>query len=211
MGFISDIVSNVKSFKNVILPAAISYAINNRAKSVAQNLDSSLTSSISSGEAVSPSSAAAVTSPQESESPYTEFSNSDDYFDNYLSMLQKAQKVGIIASAQDAANQAAIDRSFQSLEAQKERDWYEKLSNTAYQRQIQDLEAAGLNPILGWANLGSGASSAHAAVPSGTSSPIRTEAPNLADFLNAAANLVSSGAKVAQSISSFLPKVISKI
>lgn len=59
--------------------------------------------------------------------------------------------------------------SFNSAEAQKERDWQEEMSNTAVQRQVKDMIAAGINPILagqyGGASSGSGAT-ASASTPS---------------------------------------------
>lgn len=62
-----------------------------------------------------------------------------------------------------SAQQTKNVMEFNAAEAAKNRDWQQMMSNTAHQREIKDLQAAGLNPVLS-ASGGNGA-----AVTSGAS------------------------------------------
>ena len=78
-----------------------------------------------------------------------------------------------LTTAEEQANQFSAD------EAQKQRDWETQMSNTAYQRQVADMKAAGINPALAMNGGASGAST-----PSGSAATSVTPgASNMSDLV----------------------------
>jgi hypothetical protein len=67
-----------------------------------------------------------------------------------------------------AVSLSEANSAFNAGEAQKNRDWQERLANTAHQREVADLIAAGLNPVL------SVTGGAGAATPSGATASADT-------------------------------------
>lgn len=82
---------------------------------------------------------------------------------------------GSISSAQGVADTNAANQAM----SQEQMAFQERMSNTAHTREVADLKAAGLNPILSLG--GSGASS-----PSGSTAQMQNEAPDFSHAISSA-------------------------
>lgn len=78
-----------------------------------------------------------------------------------------AQQAAVQRNWQQEQNRIAME--FNAAEAAKNRDWQQMMSNTAHQREVADLKAAGLNPVLS-AMGGNGAAVTSGATASGVTS-----------------------------------------
>lgn len=69
--------------------------------------------------------------------------------------------------------QMSVQNQFSSDEAQKQRDFEERMSSTAYQRVVEDMKKSGINPVLAYQQGGSstpsGASASSSSVSRGVS------------------------------------------
>lgn len=77
-------------------------------------------------------------------------------------------------SAEYNSAEAQINRDFQAEQAEQNRAWQEKMANTSYQRAVEDLKKAGLNPVLaainGGAGIGTGAMASGSQASAGATS-----------------------------------------
>lgn len=76
--------------------------------------------------------------------PYTNlgfWAPASNWFDGNVDYSRELQKLG-------------YENAYNAMEAAKARDWQEYMSNTAFQRQVKDMQTAGLNPYLAYGGSG---------------------------------------------------------
>lgn len=130
--------------------------------------------------------------------------NPTGYHNNNSALYGTPDQATIIAGMENAVtgnldyqrvlDQLSREQTFNRTEAQKNRDFQLMMSNTAYQRQMDDLKAAGINPALVLGQGGASAASGSAASSSGKN-PHSTSSQLLSTMLGGLMNITNSALK----------------
>jgi hypothetical protein len=115
------------------------------------------------------------------------------------------QRIENVKAREHATAERLASEAFNKQEAQIARDWQEYMSNTSYQRMMQDLQKAGINPLFaisqGGASTPSGVSARSSSYPSHASAT----RDDMADFLKLI-GLFTAGISAASKLNAAAPK-----
>lgn len=107
---------------------------------------------------------------------------------NFGSTVYTNKKNIELMREQNAFNSAEAEKArlFNAAEAQKQRDYETMMSNSAYQRSVSDMEAAGINPIMAASAGGAGSPAGAAAQGEAahSSGSVHLTAPEFSDIIS---------------------------
>lgn len=107
-----------------------------------------------------------------------------------------------------------FQNQFNASEAQKQRDFEERMSNTAYQRAVADMRKAGLNPYLAYSQGGASTPTGYAST-SGSGVASRSMSDNfvklLGNLVNVVVGLATASMKTSAQLASTATKANSAI
>ena len=124
-----------------------------------------------------------------------DWNEAEQYMTGLLSSMGQMQKDTMLYNSAEAA----LNRQFQREESQLQRDWYEEMSNSAYQRAMADMKKAGLNPILAYSQ--GGAATSSTGISAGSAASINNPGGDtLTSVISAIADLFSAASGSALNI-----------